>query len=299
MMDAILTIVGPTASGKTAYAIECAEKVGGEIISVDSRQIYRGFVIGTSQPTADEQARVPHHLINILNPHEKIDAGQYVQRIHEAVLEIVRRQKVPILCGGSGLYIRTLRMGLDNTGHADEGVREQIRQQIEQIGAEAVLQQFATIDPDYAATIHPNNVNRLIRALEIYQVSGKAPSKLHNWLDSAEGGRPVDIPGLGPVRIDLVGIMQPREALYGRINQRTHLMIELGWLEEVQSLLDSGVTTDAHPMQGIGYRTLARVIQGELDLDTAITTIQQETRQFAKRQVTWFKREPVRWIERP
>ncbi len=297
MMDSILTIVGPTASGKTAYAIKCAEEVGGEIISVDSRQIYRGFVIGTSQPTAHEQARVPHHLINILNPNEKIDAGQYIQRIHTAVVDIVNRHKVPILCGGTGLNIRTLRMGLDNTGHADEAVREEIRQRIDREGAEAVLQEFAAIDPDYAATIHPNNINRLMRAVEIYRVSGKPPSELHNWRDSAEGDRPVHIPGLGPVMIDMAGIAQSREVLYDRINQRTHLMIEQGWLEEVQALLDSGVTTDAHPMQGIGYRTLGRVIDGELDMDTAIATIQQETRQFAKRQVTWFKREPVRWIQ--
>ncbi|MEE9466250.1 MAG: tRNA (adenosine(37)-N6)-dimethylallyltransferase MiaA, partial [Candidatus Neomarinimicrobiota bacterium] len=166
----ILTIVGPTAAGKTAYAIEQAERVDGEIVSVDSRQIYRGFVIGTGQPTPGEQARAPHHLINLLEPTERITAGRYVRLVHAAIADIIDRGKTPILCGGTGLYIRALRHGLAPQGEAGPDLRRQILERIEAQGPEKLLAELARVDPEYAAKLHPNNIPRLARALEIWEV---------------------------------------------------------------------------------------------------------------------------------
>ncbi len=295
----ILTIVGPTTSGKTAYAIERARELGGEIISVDSRQVYRGFVIGTGQPTPEEQARVPHHLINILDSGEKITAGRYVQLVYEQIADITARGKVPVLCGGTGLYVRAIRLGLASLGDSDFQLRQKIRARIEDEGAEAVYTAFAEIDPDYAATFHPHNVPRLARALEILEATGQPPSRVQAWR-RGEGGYTetpaVTVEGAGEVTFELVGLERPRDELYSRINRRVLEMLDRGWLEEVRGLLAAGVSPEAHPMQGVGYRQLVQVVKGELTLDEAVPIIQQRTRNFARRQITWFRREPVRWV---
>ena len=295
----ILTIVGPTAVGKTAYAIKQAEQVGGEIISVDSRQIYRGFIIGTGQPTTQDQARAPHHLINLLDPTEKITAGRYVRLVHTALAEIISRGKTPILCGGSGLYLRALRLGLAPSGESDPQLREQVMQRIKAEGAEKLLAELAEVDPQYAATLHPNNIPRLARALEIWEASGEPPSKARQWQgESGMTGGPREIAGVGLVTFDLVGIERSRKELYARIDRRVPAMIEAGWLAEVEGLLAGGLSPDAHPMQGIGYRELVQVVQGKMTLDEALRIIQQRTRRFARRQLTWFRKEPVRWVEK-
>ncbi|MCH7528031.1 MAG: tRNA (adenosine(37)-N6)-dimethylallyltransferase MiaA, partial [Candidatus Marinimicrobia bacterium] len=240
----ILTIVGPTAVGKSAYAIKQAEQVDGEIVSVDSRQIYRGFVIGTGQPTTQEQARAPHHLINLLDPTEKITAGRYVRLVHTALAEIISRGKTPILCGGSGLYIRALRLGLAELGDADPNLRCRVAARIQREGAEAVYAAFAKIDPEYAATFHPNNTRRLSRALEILEATGKPPSRIQGWRKGSDGYREspgVTIEGLGAVTFELVGIERPREELYRRINDRVTAMIDYGWLPEARGLLAAGI----------------------------------------------------------
>ncbi len=297
--SSILTIVGPTASGKTAYAIERALNVGGEIISVDSRQVYRGFVIGTGQPTPEEQARAPHHLINILEPSERITAGRYAGLVYKCLADISSRSKVPILCGGTGMYVRAIRLGLAALGDSDPQLRRKVQTRIEREGAEAVYADFTKLDPDYAATFHPHNVRRLTRALEILETTGQPPSRLQAWR-KGEGGYTdtptVTIKGVGKVTFELVGLERPRAQLYDRIDRRVLEMIDQGWLDEVRQLLAAGVAPDAHPMQGVGYRELMQVIEGNLSLDEAVTIIQQRTRNFARRQLTWFRKEPVKWI---
>ncbi len=297
--QAILTIVGPTASGKTAYAIDRALELGGEIISVDSRQVYRGFVVGTGQPTPEELARVPHHLVNIQDPAEKITAGRYANLVYEQIADIKARGRVPILCGGTGLYVRAIRLGLASLGDSDPDLRRKIKARIEDEGAEAMYAAFAEIDPDYAATFHPHNVRRLARALEILETTGQPPSRVQAW-HRGEGGYTetptITIAGAGEVTFELVGLELPRQELYSRINRRLLEMLDRGWLEEVQQLLAAGVSPEAHPMQGVGYRQLVQVVEGELALDEAVPIIQQRTRQFARRQLTWFRREPVRWV---
>ncbi len=298
-IQAILTIVGPTASGKTAYAIDRALELGGEIVSVDSRQVYRGFVVGTGQPTLEEQARVPHHLINVLDPTEKITAGRYAGLVYELIADIKARGKMPILCGGTGLYVRAIRLGLASLGDSDLELRRKVLARIEDEGAEAVYAAFAEIDPDYAATFHPYNVQRLARALEVLETTGQPPSRVRDWR-RGEGGYTetptITVEGAGEMTFELVGIERPREDLYSRINRRVLEMLERGWLEEVRQLLAAGIAPNAHPMQGVGYRQLVQVLAGELALDEAVTIIQQRTRQFARRQLTWFRREPVRWV---
>ena len=294
----ILTIVGPTAVGKSAYAIKQAEQVDGEIVSVDSRQIYRGFIIGTGQPTTQEQARAPHHLINLLDPTEKITAGRYVRLVHTALAEIISRGKTPILCGGSGLYIRALRLGLAPMGGSDPELRREVMRRIQAEGPEKLLAELAEVDPQYAATLHPNNIPRLARALEIWEASGEPPSKARQW--PVESGKTVglrEIAGVGLVTFDLVGLQRPRGDLYARIDRRVAAMMEAGWLAEVEGLLEGGLSPEAHPMQGIGYRELVQVVQGKKTIDEAIPVIQQRTRNFARRQLTWLRKDPVRWVE--
>jgi len=298
-IQAILTIVGPTASGKTAYAIDRALELNGEIISVDSRQVYRGFVVGTGQPTPEEQAKATHHLINILDPTEKITAGRYAGLVYERIADIQARGRVPILCGGTGLYVRAIRLGLASLGDSNPELRRKILARIEDEGAEVVYAAFAEIDPDYAATFHPHNVQRLARALEVLETTGQPPSRVRAWC-RGEGGYletpAITVEGVGTVAFELIGIERPREELYSRINRRVLEMLERGWLEEVRQLLAAGVSPKAHPMQGVGYRQLVQVVAGELTLDEAVTIVQQRTRNFARRQLTWFRKEPVRWV---
>ncbi len=290
----ITAVVGPTAAGKTAWAIKRAEAAGGEIISIDSRQIYRGFVIGTGQPSEAEQGRVRHHLINLLDPAEIITAGRYVTLVQQALADIVGRGKEPILCGGSGLYLRALRLGLSGSAEADPELRQRVRAQIEAEGAEAAWARLAEADPDTAAGIDPRNLQRLSRALEILAATGRPPSDTRQW-PSDGAARPVNIEGVGEVTFELVGLEWPREALYRRIDARVEAMLDADWLAEVEGLLASGVSADAQPMQGVGYRELTAVVRGSLALEEALPQIQQRTRNFARRQITWFKKEPVQW----
>ncbi|MFC1618490.1 tRNA (adenosine(37)-N6)-dimethylallyltransferase MiaA [Candidatus Neomarinimicrobiota bacterium] len=295
----ILSIVGPTASGKTALAIEYALEMDGEIISVDSRQIYRGFVIGTGQPTSEEQKKVPHHLINTLDPAVRITAGHFTELAYQQMAEINGRGRTPILCGGTGLYLRAIRLGLAPLGKTDPALRAKITKRIAEEGADRLYAELAHIDPEYAATFHPHNLQRLTRAWEIIEATGSAPSQLQSWRHSEAGleNTPlITIPGVGSVTFKLVGIERPREDLYQRIDRRVEQMISQGWLEEVQELLESGIPANAPPIQSVGYKEMVQILRGELTLAAALPIIQQRTRQYARRQITWFRREPVHWI---
>lgn len=295
----IQAIVGPTASGKTALAIERALDLAGEIISVDSRQIYRGFVIGTGQPTAKEQETVPHHLINMLDPTVRITAGHYAELVYEQIANIVNRGRVPILCGGTGLYLRSIRLGIAPTGKSDQLLREKIRKRITEEGADSLYAKLANIDPEYAATFHPHNLQRLTRAWEIIEATNSIPSQLQSWHRSGTSFNDtplVTIPKVGEVTFKLAGIDRQREELYHRIDRRVEEMIDQGWEKEVRDLLESGVPATAPPLQSVGYKEMVQLLKGELSLETAIPQIQRRTRQYARRQITWFRREPVQWI---
>ena len=300
-MITIPTVVGPTASGKTSYAIKLAKACGGEIISMDSRQIYSGMAIGTCQPTAQELAAVPHHLIGILEPHAKIDAGKYDQLVRAKIAELQATGIQPILCGGTGLYIRALRLGLAPYGPSDPKLRQEITTLIEQAGAQAVLDELAALDPVAVEGIHPNNKQRLVRAMEIALNSAVAADDKRAWIGADEAigkaAASVEMAGIGAVMFDLVALDWPREKLYERINARAAMMLEQGWLAEVQELLERGLTSEHHAMQGVGYLELVKVLSGELDINTALTAIKQRTRNFAKRQLTWYRSEPVSWLD--
>jgi tRNA dimethylallyltransferase len=295
----IISIVGPTASGKTSLAIEFALKSNGEIISVDSRQIYRGFIIGTGQPTSEEQDRAPHHLINMFAPSERITAGHYTELVYQKIAEIVGRGKMPLLCGGTGLYLRAIRLGLAPVGKSDPSLRAEITKKIADRGAEKLYAELAEIDPEYAATFHPHNLQRLTRAWEIIEATGNSPGNMQSWRSGETGYEAtpsVTIDDVGRVTFRLVGIEHPREDLYHRVDLRVEQMVKQGWLEEVRELLESGIPANAPPLQSVGYKEMVQVLKGEMSLDAVIPIIKQRTRQYARRQITWFRREPVQWI---
>lgn len=295
----IHSIVGPTASGKTTHAIGRALEVDGEIISVDSRQIYQGFIIGTGQPSAKEQEMVPHHLINSLDPSVRITAGHYAGLVYEKIAEIVKRGRIPILCGGTGLYIRAIRLGLAPTGRTDLELREKITKRIAKEGADNLYAELARIDPEYAATFHPHNLQRLTRAWEIIEATDSTPSQLQSWSRSGASYRntpQIAIPEAGKVTFKLVGIDRQREDLNHRIDRRVEQMVDQGWEDEVRELLESGVPVTAPPLQSVGYKEMVQLLKEELTLEAAVAQIQRRTRQYARRQITWFRREPVEWI---
>ncbi|GAB4301764.1 MAG: tRNA (adenosine(37)-N6)-dimethylallyltransferase MiaA [Desulfuromonadia bacterium] len=286
----IVVIVGPTASGKSSLAIRLATLLGGEVVSADSLQIYRGFDIGSAKPTPDERLGIPHHLMDIVDPDEEFSAADYVRRADEAIAGIVRRGGVPIVAGGTGLYVRTLLHGLVPSPGADPDFREEMNRIARQEGNEAVHRLLREVDPAAAASIHPNNLVRTIRALEVWHGAGRPISSF--WRDH----RFVD------ERYDalLLGISPPQEILAQRIKDRVGMMIERGLVEEVRGLLQQGYSPDLKPFGAIGYREVISLLAGEMSLSETVDLIVRNTRRYAKRQMTWFRRErSINWLEYP
>ncbi|MBH31454.1 MAG: tRNA (adenosine(37)-N6)-dimethylallyltransferase MiaA [Candidatus Marinimicrobia bacterium] len=277
----VVIIVGSTAVGKSGVAVELALRMKGEVIGLDSRQIYRQMVVGTAQLNEEEQKGVPHHLIGIRDPSELISAGEYAELVEEVINKVLTRGKLPIVCGGSGLYFRALTRGLFEDSSSDLEVRAVLRQRLQKEGADVLLGQLRVIDPDYAEIVHPNNQKRLIRALEVYEITGKPPTE-HFLSQKKKGGND---------RFLTVYLKAKLEALIPRINSRTEKMIQTGWVDEVQTLLDLGFTDQAHPMDSLGYRDLLRHLKGEIDLKEAVDRIKIETRQYARKQLKWFDKE--------
>ena len=274
-------IVGPTAVGKSGVAVELALRLEGEVIGLDSRQIYRQMVVGTAQPSEEERKGVPHHLIGIRYPSELISAGEYAELVEEVINDILSRGKLPIVCGGSGLYFRALTRGLFEDSSSDLEVRAVLQHRLETEGADALLDQLRDIDPDYAEIVHPNNHKRLVRALEVYEITGKPPTE--HFLNQKKKGQ--------ADRFLTVYIQAKLEAVIPRINSRIEKMVQNGWVDEVQTLLNLGFTDQAHPMDSLGYRDLLRHLKGEIDLKEAIDRIKIETRQYARKQLKWFDKE--------
>lgn len=289
MNDKIIAVAGPTASGKSALALELCKRLGGELVSLDSMQIYKGLDIGTAKPTKAEQAEVRHHMIDICDPREKFSAADFAERAHGVIADIRSRGKRVVLCGGTGLYLDTVLGRLDfGEIESDEKLRRELIAFAEKNGADALYERLVKIDPQAAEKIHKNNVRRVARAIEIYELTGKTKTE-HDR--EAISDSPYDSLIIG---LDYNG----REVLYNRINRRVDLMIDAGLETEVRSLLSEGLlSADSTAGQAIGYKEMLGYIAGEYTLEDAIEKIKLGTRRYAKRQLTWLRRnKSVNWL---
>jgi tRNA dimethylallyltransferase len=285
--DRLVVILGPTAVGKSALGIHLAEKFGGEILVCDSTQVYRHFDIGTAKVCRSEQRGIPHHLVDLAEPEEVFTAGEYRRRALLALEDIRRRGKLPILTAGTGLYLRALLEGLADAPTRSEELRARLRRKAQLRGPAHLHRILSRLDPEAAARIAPRDLQKVVRAMEMRVLAGKPVGELHR------AGR---IP-LEGYRVMKIGLLPPRGALYARIDARVEAMLAAGWIEEVRGLVASGVAEDAKPFQFIGYAELWAHLQGKLSREEATKKIQQATRRFAKRQITWFRREPgVHWL---
>lgn len=283
----LVVIFGPTASGKTALAVRVARQFGGEVLACDSTQVYRGFDIGTGKPTATERESVPHHLMDLAGPAELFTAGEYRRRALDLLSDLKQRGRLPVLTAGTGLYLRALLEGLADAPERSEELRARLVAIAERRGHTHLHRLLRRIDPPSAARISQNDAQKLIRALEICLLAGKPLSEVHHaGREPLQGYRPIKI-GLNP----------PREQLHERIAQRVHRMIDRGWLAEVAALMGRDASASAKPFEFIGYRELRGHLQGHTSLQEATQAIIVATRQYAKRQMTWFRKEPgVTWI---
>lgn len=280
-------LVGATATGKSALAMHLAEGLGGELVNADALQVYRGLDIGTAKPPPGDRLRVPHHLIDILDPTERYSAGEFARRARSLVPEIRGRGRVPILVGGSGLYLRAYARGLSSVPRSDPGVREALGQRLRRTGLERLRRDLELLDPPTAARLARGDSQRTLRALEVVYATGHPFSW---WLRRSAGTAPVPV-----VRI---GLTLPRPILYARISERARRMVAQGWVEEVEGLLGSGIDPAAPAFQAIGYRQLVRHVRGEQSLDEALEEIITATCRYAKRQTTWFRGTPgVHWFD--
>ena len=280
----VLAIVGPTAIGKTTVAIDVANKVNGEIIGLDSRQIYKGMAVGTAQPTIEELAAAPHHLIGVKDPDSPISAGKYAKLVLNLVKDISERGKEPIMCGGAGLYYRAITKGIFSESETDLDVREKLIQEYEETGPDGLLNRLQELDPEYAVKVHPNNKKRLIRALEIYTVTGKPPSEHFNRQEKI----------VTPIlNLFTVLLTIDRKELDKRIAKRTAKMLNSGWIEETKMLRKGNDPIAMHPMDSIGYRQIAAFLDGKLNKEELEAKIILRTRQYARRQLQWFRQENI------
>jgi tRNA dimethylallyltransferase len=286
----LLVILGPTASGKSALAIHLAEEFSGEIVSCDSVAIYRHFEIGTAKPSCEERARIPHHLIDVAEPAEAFTAGEYARQARTAAKEISKRGHSPIVVGGTGLYLRALLEGLFPGPQRSDEVRERLRARAADHGSEHLHRILRRLDPQAAANIHANDAPKLVRAIEVCLTARRPMSEL--W--QQRGRDP-----LTGFRILRIGLNPPRDQLYERINHRAAKMFDNGLVEETRSLLAHfGEGREITAIHSLGYKQAVQHIRGELTLDQAVTAAQQGHRNYAKRQMTWFRREPdVNWLK--
>jgi tRNA dimethylallyltransferase len=282
----VVVLVGPTASGKTAVSLPLAEHLGAEIISADSRQIYRYMDIGTAKPTAAERARVPHHYVDVLNPDQDYNAGDFGIQGREEVERIIARGRVPLVVGGSGLYVRSLIDGFFEGPPADPEIRDSLEKQFAEGGKESLLRELNRVDPVFAERVDPTKPRRMIRALEVYRVTGRPISELHKDLKP-------EIPFV-PI---IFGLSWPRPVLYQRINDRCRAMMDQGLLEEVDALVHKGYGPELNALNTVGYAEAFALRAGRLTRDEMVALFSQNTRRYAKRQMTWFRRdERVNWL---
>lgn len=295
MPPKILVIVGPTASGKTRMAVELAQRHNGEVISADSMQIYRTMDIGTAKPTKEEMGGIPHHMIDVADPEEDFSVARYVEMAARCVDDVLARGKLPIVAGGTGLYIDSLLSGRTFAPFSpDSALRGELERELEEKGGQAMLEALAQVDPEAAQRLHPNDHKRIIRALEVYRSTGKTITQ-HNRETQAI-----------PPRYDALTIglaFQDRQAMWRRIDQRVDEMVAAGLEDEVRRLLTSGISPKCTAMQAIGYKEFTQALSGEMTWQEAADVVKLRSRQYAKRQLTWFGRNPntrwVRWDDPP
>ena len=279
-----LAIIGPTASGKSEVAVALAKKINGEVVGMDSRQIYEGMAIGTAQPTLDEQGGVPHHMIGIKPLNEEIAAGAYAKLVLNLVTDIQSRGKIPVICGGAGLYFRAITKGIFEESVSDLNARKQLEDEYDKNGSTNLMDRLMELDPEYAEIVHPNNKKRLIRALEIYASTGKPPTE--HYQNQSKDSQP---------QLDLFTIYIDWELdeLGDRIAKRTTKMLKAGWVNEVRTLMKQYPDEVLHPLDSIGYSQIITYLNDEISEEALETEITLRTRQFAVRQIKWFRKETI------
>ena len=289
-MKNLICIAGPTASGKTALSIALAKELDGEVVSCDSMQVYKGMDIGTAKPTAEEMENIPHHMLSVAEPWEDFSVGKYCDMATPIVDDILARGKTCIIAGGTGLYMDALIKGNDFAPVPSTGRREELENLAAEQGIEAVIEQLRAVDPESADRLHPSDQKRIIRALEVYLETGETITE-HN--------RKTQLipPRYKPVWFGLEDA--ERSALYARIDRRVNVMLEQGLIKEIQGLLDAGIPEKCTAMQAIGYKEFVDALQGRSSMETATALVQQSSRKYAKRQLTWFRRNPaIHWLVR-
>lgn len=290
-MRPLIVLTGPTAVGKTALSIKLAKEVGGEILSADSMQVYRGMDIGSAKIRPEEMQGIPHHLIDVLEPDQEFNVVVFQRLCRQALEGIYERGHIPILTGGTGFYIQAVLRDIDFTENPENtDYRRQLEQLASEKGSQVLHEMLKEVDPEAAQAIHSHNVKRMIRALEFYRLTGQKISE-HN---EREAERP------SPYRYCYFVLSDDRETLYRRIEERVDRMLEEGLVEEVRGLMDRGCHRDMVSMQGLGYKEILDFLAGEITLEEAVYRIKTGTRHFAKRQLTWFRRESdVIWLNKP
>ena len=289
-MDKIICIAGPTASGKTALSIATAQALGGEIISCDSMQVYKGMDIGTAKPSIQEQAGIPHYMLDVAQPDEAFSVSRYCQLATPILEDILSRGKWAIVVGGTGLYMDALIRGNSFAPYPATGRREELEQLAAQKGIEAVQEMLRKVDPESAQRLHPSDQKRIIRAMEVYLETGKSITQ-HNLETQAV---PPKFQAHWFALCD-----ENRQALYNRIDRRVETMLEDGLLTEIRGLLQEGIPKSATAMQAIGYKEFVEYLEGTASLDEAVAQVQQSSRHYAKRQLTWFRRNSsIHWLIR-
>lgn len=285
-MEKIVTIVGPTAVGKTEIAVKIAEHFNGEIISADSRQVYKYLNIGTAKPTAEQRKRVIFYLIDFLEPDQNYSCGQFARDAERLIEEILSKGKLPIVCGGTGLYVRALFNPLHQLPRADKELKEQLQSMLKEKGLDYFYKKLLAFDPEWAKRVGPKDKQRILRGLEVYEITKTPLSELIKKEKRKPKYRP-----------KYIGIILTRDELYKKIDGRYDRMIDEGLVDEVKNILDMGFKPDCYGLRTIGYKEVVKYLQGEWNLQTAIEKAKQHTRNFAKRQITWFKKiSEVNWV---
>lgn len=283
----LLAIVGPTATGKTDVSVIAAQRLGAEIISADSMLVYRHMDIGTAKPAMEERGGVVHHMIDVVDPDDDYSVALYSKQAEDILIDIAKRGKLPLLVGGTGLYVKAVVDGYSFSGAGiDHELRRRLQRECETLGREALHKRLGQVDPESASRLHVNDVKRVIRALEVYYLTGQT-------ISAASGRRDQERKGLL-----IFGLVMDRRKLYARIEKRVDRMIERGLVDEVRRLLEKGYSEKLSSMQGLGYKEIILYLRGIISLEEAVDLLKKRTRNFAKRQLTWFRKdERIRWID--
>lgn len=284
----IIVIIGPTAVGKSKVAIELAERFDGEIVNADSMQVYRYMDIGTAKPSTADRERVSHHLIDIRNPDEDFDAARFREEASKAITDIVNRAHLPVVVGGTGLYIKALTEGIFDAPGSDKELREKLRKEAEASGISALYNKLSEVDPESAGRIGPRNTHRIIRALEVFYLTGIPISQYQK--EHAFSDRPYDT--------YKIGLTKEREALYKDIDDRIESMVKAGLVNEVRRIIDMGYNPGLKAMKALGYSHICSYLEGKYNLEETVRLIKRDTRHYAKRQMTWFRRDAgITWYD--